>query len=211
MYAFGLQGAAPGLTRDIILADSTIEVLETRNIVDIIANSQVVDVIAVSNIVDILETSSVVDILEASSIVDIVQTNPVIEILSDLINVIIPGAGDLSSVRVNITLGENVSQYKAIAALSGLGFLADKDTLSHTDAVIGLSVTSGITTQVIEVQTGDEITEGSWSWDTTKPIFLGNSGVLTQTVATTGFIQRIAKPLTATTIMIDIDDPIVLA
>lgn len=211
MYTFGLQGTAAGQKQTVFVCESNVDIVQTSNVVEVIETSNIVSVLETSNIVDVVSTSNIVDIIETSNVVEAIQTTDIIEILTGLVNVVGGGAPDVNAVRVNITLGENVSQYKAIVALGGLGLLADKDTTTHTNAVIGLSVTSGITTQVIEVQHSDELTEGTWSWDTTKPIYLGNNGDLTQMVPTTGFIQRIARPLTATTIQIDIDDPVIIA
>ena len=212
MYAFGLSGAVAGAGRDVILAESTLAVNELTDTIGIVQTDPVVSAIQIGSTIAAIQAAQTLSAIQASpsfvAAIDLGDTIGV-DICSPIFDGTVPS--DVSTIRVNVTLGENVSQYRVIAVLNGLGYLADKDTAAHTSMVVGISVSSGITTQTIEIQTFDEFTEGTWSWDTTKPIYLGNSGVLTQTVPTTGFLQRVAKPITATRIMIDIDDPIVLA
>lgn len=54
------------------------------------------------------------------------------------------------------------------------------------------------------------ITDGGWNWDTSKPIVLGANGTLVQADTLTGWMVVVARPLSPTTIYIDIKEPIEL-
>lgn len=77
---------------------------------------------------------------------------------------------------------------------------ADHTNLLHADLVLGLTMEAAASGAAIRVLAGGEITEPSWAWDITTPIYLGTNGLLTQTPPVTGFLQQVAIPLSATSI-----------
>jgi len=82
---------------------------------------------------------------------------------------------------------------------------------SPGDGALVLGVTTGAAVMgaSIEVQTGGEMVELSWTW-TLGPVFLGLNGLLTQTAPTSGFIQQIGIALSATVLLIDVQQPLTL-
>jgi hypothetical protein len=81
---------------------------------------------------------------------------------------------------------------------------ATPDTLANA-VVIGISTTAGNTGETITIKTSGQITDASWNW-TKGAIYLGANGVLTQTAPTGGsIVVHVAKAITATTLIIDID------
>lgn len=67
----------------------------------------------------------------------------------------------------------------------------------------------GITLNTTTVKLFGKVTNSLWNWDITKPIFLGTNGLLVQDISgVEKFLQRIAIPLTPTTIFLDLFDPV---
>ena len=90
---------------------------------------------------------------------------------------------------------------------SGLAKYATPDTLANA-VVIGISTTAANTGENITIKTSGQLTDASWAW-TKGAIYLGSNGTLTQTAPTGGnVIVHVAKAITATTIIIDIDTTI---
>ena len=211
MYAFGLSGGGvSGTGQTVILAASNIAANQLQETVSVVQPNPIVTVVeliqtvlapqpTVQSVGAVDATPSFVAALDVSDSIAVTACSPIIG----------PPGTDVG-ILTQVTLGENVDSRRVIAVVGGLGYLADKDTVAHTNAVIGISVASGLTGNAINVQTGDELVEALWSWDTTKPIFLANGGLFTQTYPTTGFALRVGKPITATTMLIDIDHPFVL-
>lgn len=83
--------------------------------------------------------------------------------------------------------------------------LADSSTLSHAFRLVGLlqvALNSGTATPLVR----GIVSDASWSWDTSKPIWLGTAGFLTQTPPLTGFQVQVATPLTTNTIHFEIQE-----
>jgi hypothetical protein len=80
----------------------------------------------------------------------------------------------------------------------------------HLHKVLGLTTGAVLLGATATVQTGGEMTEPSWSWTLDAPIFLGTSGLLTQTPPVSGFLLVVAFPVTATKIFIKLREPLAL-
>jgi hypothetical protein len=121
-----------------------------------------------------------------------------------------PAAHDHERFKTIITTGQVISALKVITldTSTGKGIYADRNTPAHANRILGVSYTSGDEDENIIVITSGEITDSSWSWDTSKPVFLGNDGTLTQTAPTTGFRVIIGFPVSATTLNIQIQESI---
>lgn len=74
---------------------------------------------------------------------------------------------------------------------------ADHTTPEHADMALGLTIEAADAGAGIQILVGGETVEPSWAWDVTRPIYLGATGLLTQTPPTTGFLQQVAIPLAA--------------
>ncbi len=118
-----------------------------------------------------------------------------------------PYAGGSSETTVNITAGENLGGHRAVLAT---GLYADSGALS-TALVIGITTGATSIGGTAALRVSGEVTEVSWTWDVSKPVYLGSAGLLTQTVPTSGVIVEIGKPTAATKLLIEIQQPIQLA
>jgi hypothetical protein len=118
-----------------------------------------------------------------------------------------PYSGGSGVPTVSITAAENIGGHRAVLAS---GLYADNGTLPNS-IVIGISTGAVSSGGQITCQVAGEMTEVSWTWDTSKPVYLGSAGLLTQTVPTAGVIVEIGKPTAATKLLIEIQPPIQLA
>ena len=121
-------------------------------------------------------------------------------------------ASGASGVTVTITAGETLSGHRMVIQnfTDGKLYYADNTNLDHMHSVLGLTTQAADLDASCKVKTYGSITEPTWSWTDNKPIFLSTNGQLTQTKPTTGFLLRIGIPRSATTLLIDIEEPIKL-
>jgi hypothetical protein len=110
-----------------------------------------------------------------------------------------------ANIDTSLTAGMSISALRCITTNgSGEAVYATPDSLANA-VVIGISTTAGNAGETITVKTSGQLTDASWSW-TKGTIYLGTNGVLTQTAPSGGsIVVHVAKAITATTIIIDID------
>lgn len=88
---------------------------------------------------------------------------------------------------------------------------ADKDSLIIQDRILGLTMNSASAAgQDVEIIGQGRVTDPSFSF-TPGPIWLGNSGALTQSKPATGILVQVATAYTATSIFVNIGPAIKLA
>lgn len=111
-----------------------------------------------------------------------------------------------SNLVSKLSAGETISALRVVrGSPTGAIFNCDSATITLSDRPIGITLTSGNISDIIDVCTSGEMTDGSWNWDTTKPIFCGSNGILTQTPIVSGFSQIVATPISPTTIDVKIE------
>jgi hypothetical protein len=140
---------------------------------------------------------STINVRQDTVSVDIKQYDVVLDIVS---GGIVPAAIDTTLVA-----STSLSALRCITTdSSGLAKYATPDSLANS-VVIGISTTAASTGQNITIKTSGQITDASWNW-TKGAIYLGANGVLTQTAPSGGsIVVHVAKAITATTLIIDID------
>lgn len=107
-----------------------------------------------------------------------------------------------------LTAGVSVSEGMAVAVLSGAGVPADSGNV--TLPAIGVATSGAVFGAELQIQYSGPVAFTGWSFTTGLPVFVGSGGVLTQTAPTSGYLQVIGYPLSPTTLLIDIQDPIAL-
>jgi hypothetical protein len=100
--------------------------------------------------------------------------------------------------------------------LDGNGKLAyaDAANLAHLGRIIGITVVAVDADASCQVQNFDQLDEPSWNWDTSKPVYLGLNGVLTQQVpALPGakFSMVVGFPISSTSLFVNLREPIILS
>lgn len=144
--------------------------------------------------------STVINVRQDTVSVDVKSVDVTLDIVSGgivpaNIDTVLEAAESISALRAITTDGSGKAVYATNATAPG-------------SVVIGISTTSGSTGANINIQTAGTLTDASWNWSKGL-VWLGTNGTLTQTVPTSGaYIVPIAKAITATTIIIDVDTSI---
>ena len=129
-----------------------------------------------------------------------------------IINVYPPGTiVNSDSLQLKYTSTGPVSAPRVVYTGASGPALADKDTLSQQDKILGVTITSAAGSgEEVTVVTEGKIDDPSFSF-TPGAIWLGASGVLTQTKPTTGLLVQIGVAISATLINVNIGMAIKLA
>lgn len=106
--------------------------------------------------------------------------------------------------------GENLSGHRAIRVSSGLAYLCNGSESAQAGRCIGISTGAVIVGDAVTVQTVGVMTEPSWSWSE-GPVYVGVSGVLTQSLTGLAYIHQIGMALSATSIDINSQLPILIS
>ena len=153
--------------------------------------------------------STTVNVLDNDLIVDIVENKPTVNVVTQALTLDIESGGIVAAnIDTSLTAGMSISALRCITTnSSGEAVYATPDTLANA-VVIGISTTAGNTGETITIKTSGQLSDASWNW-TKGAIYLGANGVLTQTAPSGGsIIVHVAKAITATTLIIDIDTTI---
>lgn len=131
---------------------------------------------------------------------------------ASVINIYPPGTViNQASLQFKYTSIGPVSAPRVLYAAPGGPDIADKDTTSQQEKILGVTITSAAGSgEEVSVVTEGKIDDPSFSF-TPGPIWLGNSGVLTQTRPTTGLLVQIGVAISATLINVNIQMAIKLA
>ena len=99
-----------------------------------------------------------------------------------------------------------------VLAITGAGLvLADKDTLTHQDKIVGFTISSAAAAgEIVDVISEGYRVDPSYIF-TAGPFWLGNNGEVTQVKPTTGLLVQLGVALSATEIVFDIGLAIKLA
>lgn len=116
------------------------------------------------------------------------------------------------SATVQITAESALGGHRVVLVNPATGKLvyADKDTPTHVNNIVGMTTGAVAADAVASVLYSGTIDEPSWTWALNQPVYLGNSGLLTQTLPTTGFIFIFGVPLLATRLLLTRQSPVVL-
>lgn len=151
----------------------------------------------VKHIENVTEVTVVEDVHEAKHVEYVTEVRHF-----DEINITTGGGGTATVIAAEALGGHRV--------VTMSGNYASKDISADKFNVLGVTQGAVISGATATVTTFGEITEGSWNWTAGLPVFLSTNGLMTQTAPTTGFRLIIGRAKTATTIFVDISEPIVI-
>jgi len=121
------------------------------------------------------------------------------------------GAGSTNNIQDTLVAGTTVSATKVVIInVDGKISQADSSNLAHLNAVIGIASSSGDVDATLNVISSGVMSDPSWNWTSFSPIFFDPNGTLTQVQPLSGFIQKVAIPRSANSIIVDVDPPIKL-
>jgi hypothetical protein len=117
-----------------------------------------------------------------------------------------------TTVVISKVAAEVLGGHRVVIVNSGNKLLyADNAVPEHMWKIVGITTQAAVLgTSCIYAVDNQEIQEGSWTWDTTKPIYLTGLGLLTQVPPTTGFINIVAFPTSSTSLIVRLFNPITL-
>lgn len=109
-----------------------------------------------------------------------------------------PGPTDFGKARISRVAGESLAAFIVVMVGSdGKVYRASKSTPGHINRVLGITLAAAAADAAVDVHLFGEATNGAWSFDTTKLIWLGDDGALTQSAPTSGFLMVIGYPTSA--------------
>lgn len=112
---------------------------------------------------------------------------------------------------LSFVAGTGISALRAVKLNASSELIyADKDTYENSQA-IGLSITSGIVGDTIQVQTFGVLQDASFSFTLDGDIYLSSGGILTQSAPVSGVVLKLGKAIKTDTILIDIEMAVILA
>lgn len=112
-----------------------------------------------------------------------------------------------SGPAVPVEAGEILNGHRIVAVIDNLAVLADKDNEDHLFKIRGITLGAVALGATALVQIDGPLEFNGWNWTPELPIYLGNSGVLTQTLPTSGYLIQVAVADTPTRIFIDVQIP----
>lgn len=114
-----------------------------------------------------------------------------------------------ASQSIPVLAGEALGGHRAVhVAADGSARYASASLPATAAAVIGITAGAAALGASVSVQTGGRIVEPSWNW-TPGPVYLGESGLLSQTPPASGTVKEIGVALAATELLIDIKPEII--
>lgn len=105
--------------------------------------------------------------------------------------------------------GETISALRVVYEASGLVYVLDYRDAAHIDLLVGITMTAADGGAPIAIQRAGEISDSGWAW-TPGRVYLGVAGQLTQTPPETGYSVLIGSAVSATRILLNLQDPIEL-
>ena len=103
-----------------------------------------------------------------------------------------------------IIAGEDLIKHRAIIAVGGQAFHADKDTLTDKQKVIGIVSENFLLGENSIIYIAGAMIDSNWNFSDGL-VYINTDGQLTQTLPTTGFLMQIGVAVTSNTFIIDID------
>ncbi|WP_075322577.1 hypothetical protein [Acidithiobacillus albertensis] len=153
----------------------------------------------------------------SASVVTVTATGATIAAVEPVTSAVVSGAeqgppGPAGSVKaVQATAAVTISANTAIALVNGQAVPAQSGDATQAGNVIGIAQNGGLSGTLIDIQQLGEMSLSSWNWVLGNLIFVGPNGPLTQTPPTSGFSQIVGVPISATSMSIGLQAPVLIA
>lgn len=120
-----------------------------------------------------------------------------------------PGVGG-GAINVSGVAGADLGGHRFVVASAGGWMYADNATVANAGLVLGVTTGAIVNGASGYITTEGEITNTGWAFDIAKNIFLGSTGLVTQTPPSTGVLTVVGVPIDATTMYVRILKSILL-
>jgi hypothetical protein len=141
------------------------------------------------------------------SVVITVTEEPAQILVQDGYEVLPAPQPDAHAHRFTMPAGATLSGHRAVVSDNGQAVYADNLTPAHDGRLTGITLGAALAGDSVTVQALGLLTESSWNW-TPGPLWLGESGLITQTRPVAGMQWRLGTALSATTILWKPESPI---
>lgn len=121
-----------------------------------------------------------------------------------------PGGATLEYIAATAIGGHRVVMLNAAGQL----IYASAVDLTCLGRVIGITVNAADASMPCQVQNFDQLDEPGWTWDVSKPVYLGLDGLLTQTppaLPGAKFSMVVGFPISSTALFVNLREPIILS
>lgn len=119
-----------------------------------------------------------------------------------------PGEPSWSHV-VTAIAAETIYGHRAVRITNGRAYLVSSTNTIHAGQAVGISTGAATIGNSVMIQISGELVEPSWAFSPGR-VWVGLSGLLTQTPPSSGFQQVIARAIDATRIVINPETPIII-
>lgn len=117
--------------------------------------------------------------------------------------------GPAGGAAVQRLAGSALSALRAVYELDGYVYPLDYRDSAHIDLLLGVTLTAASAGAAVTVQRTGDLSDTGWAWQPGR-IYLGQAGLLTQHPAETGYSLLIGSAVSATRILLNLQDPIEL-
>lgn len=186
-----------------IIYESIIE--ETGgSVIEEITTDSIIEEISSGAVVQEIGGASVIEVITFSTLVEIEQVTSIIEILTGGSS----GGGTDTNI-LNLVAGTALGGQRWVTTdASGEAIYADNTTVSDSNKIVGITLNAVSAGTNVGIRTFGELTDSSFSFTPDEPIWLGITGLSTQTPASSGIVVLVAQALTATKIFIRVQQTI---
>jgi hypothetical protein len=131
---------------------------------------------------------------------------------SPMVSVNASFTADATAVVLNMTVGQNVNAYQAVAVhADGLAYIADAGNTADAGRIVGIAITSATTGNSLTVVQMGEIDNAGFLFTPGVRVYLGTSGALVQTPNAGAFELPLGVALSASKLEAQIGLPILTA
>lgn len=156
--------------------------------------------------------TTIIEVIDAPLQIQVVDGNQfVVEVGGDQIIVNAGGTGLQGPPGPSGATGvETVLTAEAVGGgrvITAAGLYTQAGTYNLT---FGITVAAAVSGATVEVKSGGVMVEASWAWTPGVAIFASPNGIMTQTTPASGLQRQVARAVTATKIIIDLQPSIAL-
>jgi hypothetical protein len=114
------------------------------------------------------------------------------------------GGGVAANNSIEVTAGEALGGDRAVfvSTADGKAYYADKSAAACR-TLCGLTTGAAALGALVTVQTDGVVENIAWAWAGTDPVFLGATGLLSQTPPASGYVMQVGVPVGSTKLRIE--------